>query len=195
MKKRYYDLLVKYKNRYGVKIFSYCLMDTHIHFVGCCEEVVRLSAFMQLVNSVFARTYNKKYKKHGQVVMDRFKSIVIQDSKHMLVVLRYLDLNPYRARMVKHPRDYIWSSYRYYAFGEPDALITRSSAYEEFGDTEEEKRRAYVEMVDELANSDAGRVKQAYSINYFIGEPAWVEYKYEKLKLTKKKRVKELSSP
>lgn len=194
-KKIYYDLLVKYKDKYGVKIFSYCLMGTHIHFVGTCEEVARLSAFMQLVNSIFARTYNKEHRKHGQVVMDRFKSIVIEDSKHMFVVIRYLDLNPYKARMVKHPRDYKWSSYRYYAFGEADALISRSPVYEEFGDTEEERRSAYIEMVDELANTEAGMAKQPYSINLFIGDPGWVEYKYQKLKLTKKKNFEELISP
>ncbi|MBN1113949.1 MAG: transposase, partial [Oligoflexia bacterium] len=174
-KQLYYQLLKKYKDQYGVSIFSYCLMSNHIHLVGHCEKVKRLSALMRLINSRFARILNTRMKRKGQVIMDRFKSPLIYTNKDLLKVMRYVDLNPFRASMVKHPKNYRWSSYNYYAYGKEDELITPSPAYEELGLTIDERQKTYISMVDELIESDKGKEKQAYSTTYFIGEPAWVK--------------------
>ena len=52
-----------------------------------------------------------------------------------LVVMRYVDLNPVRAGLVRSPRHWRWSSFRHDAYGEPDDLITDASEYQALGRT------------------------------------------------------------
>src|SRR3989338_11405826 len=77
-KKLYYELLCQFKDRYKIQIYSYCFMSNHPHITGYCEEKELFSDFFRIVNSLFARTYNKMMKRRGQVVMDRFKSPKIE---------------------------------------------------------------------------------------------------------------------
>ena len=184
-KQIYYNLLLKHKEKYGIQIYSYCFMSNHIHLVGKCEEVTKLSNYMKVVNSRFARLINEKLKRRGQVIMDRFKSPLIYTERDMLRVMRYLDLNPYRAKIVRHPSKYKWSSYGYYAYGKEDKLISESPGYMELGNNLEERQKVYIDIIDELIESEGGFNKEEYSVKYFIGDPVWAKQKYEQLKNTK----------
>lgn len=177
-KDAYYRLLLKYKDKYGIVFHSYNFMDNHPHLIGRLEKRERFSAFFQVVNSQFARIVNKELKRRGQVVMDRFKSPLIESDKHMLTAMAYGDLNQHRAKKVTHPSQNKWSSYRYYAFGEDDPLITPSSSYLTLGKTPEERQHEYQEIVEALMES---RRLMNISNTYYIGDPDWVLKKYREL--------------
>lgn len=188
-KQIYYDLLLKYKDRYGVCFHSYCFMSNHPHLTGRAERVEGISRLMQTVNSQFARKINKALKRRGQVVMDRFKSPVIQTDEALLNVITYGDLNPQRARMVSHPKDYRWSSYRHYAYGEKDPLITDAPLYLAFGKTQRERQLRYRNMVNTII-AEYGLEKLNYSKTHYIGDPAWVKKNYEAIKeIQREKRL------
>ena len=55
----YYDLLLKYKDKYDVQIHAYNFMDNHPHLTGHLENKESFSAFFRVVNSQFARIVNK----------------------------------------------------------------------------------------------------------------------------------------
>jgi len=177
-KRLYYNLLLKYKDRYRVSIYSYCFMSSHPHLTGYCEDKKLFSDLFRLVNGLFARIYNKKTRRRGQVVMDRFKSPRIEKDTDHLMVMFYNDLNPKRAKMVVDPREYAWSSYRYYAFGKEDPLITPAPSYLKLGMTDQERRKKYREMVAEILKDD-WKEKKPYSSVPFIGDPAWVTVRIE----------------
>jgi putative transposase len=177
-KKIYYDLLLKYKDKYGVEIYSYNFMDNHPHITGHMHDKEKFSDFFRLVNGQFARRVNKRLGRRGQVVMDRFKSPTIESDEHMLTVMAYIDLNQQRAGKVSHPKNNQWSSYNYYAYGEPDPLITPSPSYIALADNEEERRCLYRNMVETLI---AHRKPMNISHTSFIGNPAWVIKKYKEL--------------
>lgn len=178
-KQIYYDLLLKYKDKYHVEIHSYCFMDNHPHLTGCLKNKEEFSAFFRIVNGLFARTVNKKIGRRGQLVMDRFKSPVIEDDKHLLTAMTYGDLNPCRAKKISHPKEYKWSSYVYYAYGREDPLITPAPSYLALGDTPRERQQTYIGMVEELL---AEPRKINISNTYFIGNPDWVIRKYREFK-------------
>jgi putative transposase len=177
-KQAYYDLLRKYKAKYGIDIYSYNFMDNHPHLVGHLTDKKEFSAFFRVVNSQFARIVNKQLKRRGQVVMDRFKSPVIDSDEYMLTAMGYGDLNQHRAGKVAHPRDNEWSSYRHYAYGEEDPLITPSPSYLALGNTPEERQREYRAIVEALVEH---RRLMNISHTYFIGDPDWVIKKYQEL--------------
>jgi putative transposase len=183
-KQIYYDLLLKYKDKYGISIYSYSFMSNHPHLTGMAETREGLSGFMQVVNSQFAKKINKMKKRKGQVVMDRFKSPVIQTDAQLLHVMIYGDLNANRQNMVAHPREYKWCSYHYYAEGKADPLITPAPSYLALGNTDEERQEKYRKMVDEIIAYDEMEKKE-YSRVYAIGNPDWVKSRYEELQQIK----------
>lgn len=177
-KQAYYDLLLKYKNKYGVEIYAYNFMDNHPHLVGHLQNKENFSAFFRIVNSMFARIVNRHLRRRGQVVMDRFKSPQIESDKHMLTAMAYVDLNQHRAKKVKRPEDNDWSSYKYYAYGKDDPLLTPSPSYLDLGRTPEERQLEYRNIVAALIEH---RALLNISHTHFIGNPEWVLKKYREL--------------
>ena len=186
-KSLYYNLLLKYKEEYGVKVYSYCFMTNHIHMTGKCKTVEGISGLMRTVNSVFSKRINKKLGRCGQVIMDRFKSPVIQTDQDLLNVMRYIDLNPCRAKMVNHPKYYKWSSFAYYAYGKNDPLITPAPSYLAISETISIRMALYTEIVEDLwLERNKSTDKNSYSRTLFIGNPDWVITRYCYIKSLKK---------
>lgn len=173
VKKLYYNLLLKYKDRYGVEIYSYCFMDNHPHISGKLKSLRDFSDFWRVVNSCFAKKYNKAKKRKGQVVMDRFKSPQIHTDRDLLKVMLYIDMNPKRAHKVNHPRENQWSSYGYYAYGKEDPLISPAPSYLLLGSNARERQKNYRELVVEILKND-WKEKKPYSSEKFIGNSDWV---------------------
>lgn len=148
---------------------------------GHVSDKKNLSDLFRTVNSIFARYYNKRMRRCGQLVMDRFKSPVIETQSDLLKVMYYIDLNPSRAKMVKHPKEYQWSSFHYYAYGREDPLISEPPCYLDLGETPHERQEKYLEMVNEILKND-WKEKKNYSTELFIGNPEWVIMRYLQLK-------------
>lgn len=189
-KRLYYNLLLEHKDRYRVKIYSYCFMSNHPHLTGYCEDKHLFSDFFRIVNSLFARKYNRWHGRRGQVVMDRFKSPRIDTSGDHLQVMFYNDLNPSRAGMVTHPSEYEWSSFHYYAFGQNDPLITPAPCYLELGRSPEERQKVYCSMVADILRCD-WKEKKPYSSIWFIGNPEWVRRKSRDLRRARVQKIRD----
>ena len=177
-KKLYYNLLLKYKDKYGIEIHAYNFMDNHPHLIGHMHEKEKFSAFFRVVNSQLALAINKQLKRRGQVVMDRFKSPQIESDEHMLTAMAYVDLNQHRVKKVTHPKHNDWSSYGYYAYGKNDPLITPSPSYLGLGRDTQSHCREYRAIVEALI---ANRKTMNISHTYYIGNPDWVLKKYREL--------------
>lgn len=175
-KRKFLELVQETKGRFGIRIHSYCLMNTHPHLViQSPGGQPPFSAFWKVVNHRFARWYNRRQGRRGQVVMDRLASPLIQDGRHELVTMRYGDANPVRAGVVRSPKDWAWSSYRHYAFGEPNPLVDDSPEYLALGHTGPERRRAY-RMLFGAPDGDDPRVRRPDFVRGpFIGDDWWVQ--------------------
>ena len=100
------------KQRYPVKLFGVCLIPNHFHALIQPERNGALSAYMQWVLARYAcdlrtRTGTLGY---GHVFQRRFWSDGIDDTFHFLSVLRYIEANPVRARLVGEAESWPWSS-------------------------------------------------------------------------------------
>lgn len=129
IKRVYYDLLIKYRGKYAMHFFGYHFMENHVHLIGKAESVDLFSRFFRCVNNLFARQINQRMRRRGQVVMERIKSLPIEDDTHLLSVMAYADLNGVRAGRDKAPGENKWSSYNYYAHGIADDLLTPAPSY------------------------------------------------------------------
>ncbi len=105
------EVLAQACERMDVAVYAYCLMGNHYHLVITTHRP-NLSVFMRQLNGVFTQRVNRRHGKVGHVFQGRFKAILVDRQAYFLEVCRYVELNPVRARMVKAPQDWAWSSYR-----------------------------------------------------------------------------------
>ncbi len=137
------------------------------------------SEFWKVVNWGFARWYNRRTKGRGQVVMERLRSPRIQDGRHQLEVMRYGDLNPVRAGLVKSPSHWRWSSFRHYAFGETNDLIVDAPEYLALGRHGPQRRSAYRQLFASPLAKELRHRRPDLVHGPFVGSRDWVTVRLE----------------
>jgi len=98
-------------SRFDAEALAYCLMGNHYHFVLHTRQA-NLSLLMRHINGVYTQSFNRRHNKVGHLFQGRFKAILVDRDAYLLEVCRYVDLNPVRARKVRKPEAWAWSSYR-----------------------------------------------------------------------------------
>ena len=119
----YLDLLKESVEQFGVVVWAWCLMPNHVHFVVVPEGVDSLALCFRKVHTQYTRMINFREKWRGALWQGRFASCPM-DEAHTYHAVRYVERNPVRARMVRRPWRYAWSSAAYHVGeGSSDALI------------------------------------------------------------------------
>jgi putative transposase len=124
-------LLRRYHDRFSFRLYHYCLMSNHLHLLMQLDDPRRLSALMAGLLLAYARYFNRRYRFVGHLWQGRFKSPAVQREQYWLSCGRYIERNPLEAGLVKAPWDYPWSSCRYYALGQPNALLAEDPCFTE----------------------------------------------------------------
>lgn len=91
--------------------YAWCLMDNHYHLLIQTPDG-NLSKGMRQLNGVYTQASNRRHKRVGHLFQGRFKAILVDSDTYLLELSRYVVLNPVRARMVRKPGSWPWSSYR-----------------------------------------------------------------------------------
>ncbi|HEY2784365.1 MAG TPA: transposase [Fimbriiglobus sp.] len=113
------QLLHEAGQRTTVRLIGYCLMPNHFHLVLWPRADGDLSGSMRWLLTAHVRRYHRRYRGSGHVYQGRFRSFPIQEDEHLLTVLRYVERNPARARLVERAQDWPWSSAAANRPGEP----------------------------------------------------------------------------
>jgi putative transposase len=175
-KQVYLKILAEEVKESDVSVNSFCIMNNHEHTVSFNETVTGYSRFFQKVHGRYARRYNDNNDRCGAVGVDRPKSLVVRDERHLMNATFYADANPVRAGIVKHPRKYKWSSYCYYAHGDTTyrSLITEPKWYKELGRTAEVRQAAYRRLFDAYLRREGLAPKPGMANGYYIGDVDWI---------------------
>jgi putative transposase len=196
LKSRYLELLGGSLDESDFLFHSYCLMNNHNHFVGEVGTVHGLSSMLQTTHSRYAQEYNRQNKRRGAVGMDRPKTLAVQSDSHLMNAVFYCDANPVRAGIVRHPRDYCWSSYSYYAFGKTNTSlkIAPFDWYLKLGSTPSARQRAYRRLCDAYLRHEGLIPKPGLTLGYYIGDDEWIQRR--RLRHTaEQETLKKLKSP
>ena len=113
---RFLEYIDSCHKAHHVIIHTYCLMRNHYHLIIETPEA-NLSKVMHYLNTSYAAYFNTRYKRSGPLYQGRFKAILVDKDEYLGRLSRYIHLNPVRARLVKDPIEYQWSSYKYFALG------------------------------------------------------------------------------
>jgi len=135
--------------RTGCVLHAYCLMTNHVHLLLTPPaNLSACAALMKAVGQLYTQHVNRVHSRTGTLWEGRYRSCLASTSGYVTACYRYIELNPVRAGMVRHPGDYPWSSYRCNAEGRPDSFVLPHPAWESLGEDDEQRRRAYCSMLE-----------------------------------------------
>ena len=120
--KTYLSLMGEWCRQSGIDIWAYCLMPNHIHIVAVPEREESLARGIGEIHRRYTRHMNFKKGWKGYLWQGRFSSFPM-DEKYLLAAVRYVELNPVRAKMVTKAQAYRWSSARAHLSGVDDGLV------------------------------------------------------------------------
>lgn len=89
----YLSLIKHYQYIYKFKVYSYCLMSNHAHFIIDVNGA-DISKIMHCINFRYALYFNKKYKRKGPLFLDRFKSKIVHNEQYLINLSAYIHKNP-----------------------------------------------------------------------------------------------------
>jgi putative transposase len=119
----YLDLLAEQARKFGVAVWAYCLMPNHVHLVLKPAHSGDLGHAVGEAHRRYTNFINARGRWTGHLFQSRFASVVLDDL-HLIRAVRYVSLNPVRARLVARAEDWKWSSVRAHLAEVDDALVT-----------------------------------------------------------------------
>jgi putative transposase len=160
----YRDLLAEQALAAGVEVWSWVLMPNHVHLILVPPEPDSLRRCLAATHRRYAGHIHARLKRTGHFWQGRF-GCVAMDEPHLAAAVRYIALNPVRARLVARAADWPWSSVHAHLGLVDDGLTTTrpvKSRYPTFADL----ISAEAEEEDEFTQ----RLRKAESVGRPVGD-------------------------
>ncbi len=142
-------ILAQVVDRFGWISHAYCLMENHYHLLIETPQA-NLSRGMRQLNGTYTQAFNREHRRGGHLFQGRFQAILVEKEAHLLELCRYIVLNPVRARLVKTPGQWSWSSFLATAGKAPvPDFLTVGWVLENFGSYRKVAQRRYEVFVGE----------------------------------------------
>jgi putative transposase len=150
----YLHLLREHARASACAVHAYVLMPNHVHLLLTPDDATGVSRLMKNVAQRYTQYVNRTQERTGPLWEGRFKSSVVTDDAYLLACYRYIELNPVRALLVRHPADYAWSSHRANAGVEIDTLVKRHPVYIGLATHDDACAAAYRRLFDDPRERD-----------------------------------------
>jgi REP element-mobilizing transposase RayT len=144
--KKFLFLLGVQKQKLPFYLYSYCLMTNHFHLL-IERQVDTIGHIMLRVLTGYSQYYNRKYRKVGHVFQGRHKAILCQSDRYLSELVRYIHLNPVRAKMVRKAEAYAYSSQHAYLGTQPVGIVDVDPVLRLFGARKNEARKNFAKYV------------------------------------------------
>ena len=118
----YLDLMAEWCGRCGVEIWAYCLMPNHVHLIAAPAAKEGLARAIGEAHRRYTQRINSRKGWRGYLWQGRFASFPM-DNQYLRAAARYIELNPVRAKFVRAPWRWPWSSAAAHMSGEDDVLV------------------------------------------------------------------------
>ena len=126
-----------------VAIYAYVLMTNHVHLLVGADTPGAVSRMMQAVGRRYVRAFNTRHDRTGTLWEGRYKSCLVDSERYLLECLRYIELNPVRAAMVRWPWEHRWSSVHAHLGLKEDSRVSLHDGYLALGNDAETRVIAY----------------------------------------------------
>ncbi|MGB5607292.1 MAG: transposase [Gammaproteobacteria bacterium] len=172
---RYYlDSLSAAAGKYHCHIHAYVLMTNHAHLLVTPQAAHSIPHMMQSLGRRYVRYVNDTYQRSGTLWEGRYKASLIDSQYYLLTCMRYIELNPVRARMVATPSAYPWSSFSANGNGKSDPVITPHTLYVELDQDTGRRCHAYRELFrNTLDNHLLHEIRESVNLEVVLGRSSF----------------------
>lgn len=139
----YLQCLSEACHKHRVSVHAYVLMTNHVHLLLTPESEDGIPCVMQSIGRRYVQYINKTYNRSGTLWEGRYKASLVDAENYLLACYRYIELNPVRASIVRHPADYRWSSYGVNAGIKPGKQLVAHEVFQRLGSDEKSRYQAY----------------------------------------------------
>ncbi len=150
----YLELLREQAALFQCLIHAYVLMTNHVHLLVTPLTSDGVSLLMQFIGRRYVRYINKKYGRSGTLWEGRFRASLVDSEAYLFVCMRYIELNPVRARMVRRPESYAWSSHQAHIGAVIDSILTPHELYTGLGRSIAKRQKAYKALFSQAVPQD-----------------------------------------
>lgn len=166
--KLYIDLLQESALKAETEIWCYCLMPNHVHLIAVPSDTDGLRRTFADAHRRYTGYINARKRTTGHLWQGRFGSVVM-DEAYLYQAVRYVSLNPVRAKLVARPQDWQWSSVSAHLSRKDDGLVTVAPILNRYGDF-----AAFLGdgSYDEV---EFKRLRQSETTGRPLGSDAWME--------------------
>jgi len=162
----YRDLLGDSCRAAGVEVWAWVLMPNHVHLILAPSDADGLRRALAPVHRRYAGQVHARLKRTGHFWQGRFGAVVM-DEAHLAAALRYVALNPVRARLVERPQNWPWSSLHAHLTGCDDGVTTVAPVLSRYP--------RFAEFIEQGEDAPAfERLRQQESIGRPLGDEAFV---------------------
>jgi len=144
----FYDLLGEGCRRFGYRVHAFCLMSNHVHLAIQTSEKP-LSLGLHNLSFRYTRHVNKTQDRGGHLFQGRYKALLVDADSYLLELVRYIHLNPVRARLVRDAINYPHSGHTGYMGKRHFEFLTIDWVLAQFGDRADVARKRYSRFVAE----------------------------------------------
>jgi putative transposase len=171
----YWNVINDASRRAQCAIHAYVLMSNHVHLLVAPAQAGGVASMIQIVGRQYVQYFNRRHDRTGTLWEGRYRSALIDSDQYLFACMRYIELNPVRAGIARHPRDYAWSSYLANAELEPDPLVTPHPLYHRLAGNAAGRAATYREIVHGAGACPAVdmQVREATHGGHILGSPAF----------------------
>jgi len=167
----YLGTLREYAAKFDCRIHAYCLMTNHVHLLLTPAEPTSCAQLMKHVAQRYSKRLNARHDRTGTLWEGRFHSGLVATESYALACYRYIDLNPVRAGLVKHPGEHRWSSYRANTCTRLDDFICPHAAYLALATGPHERAASYAALCETVLEQNVlDDIRKATRGGYSMGE-------------------------
>ena len=183
-KRRWIAWLFEARKRYGLSILSYTVTSNHIHLlVSDNGDNDTIPKSMQLLAGRTGQQYNQRKGRTGAFWEDRYHATAVERDEHLMQCMVYIALNMVRAGVVKHPDQWLYSSYHEIQIPRDRyRLIDYEHLMVLFGIRDlKELQEAYKEWISEACKTLSIAREGKWTESIAVGSKMFVEDTKEKL--------------
>lgn len=163
----YLEMIGEAAKRADTQVMAYCLMPNHVHLILVPADEDGLRATLADAHRRYTRRVNARNKWTGHLWQGRFGSVAM-DEAHLACAVRYVSLNPVRARLVKRARDWEWSSVRAHLAGTGDGIVDVRPVLDRFPD--------FAALLESGEDEEAvNRLRQCETTGRPLGSAKWLQ--------------------
>ena len=130
----------------SARLHAYCWMTNHVHLLVQVSDEP-LGKLILRIAGKYARIVQAAMKTTGHLFERRHHAVLVDSDRYLLTLVRYIHMNPVRAKLVARPGDYPWTSHHEYAGHRSNPWVTTSLALGMLSANPTLARRKYLELI------------------------------------------------